>query len=209
MRNCAERVFILSDTKWGDDVVLFKKQKNRDELLEFVGAQQKNKHIDETVRKVGYLGVMFNNDEFFDAVVWASNLVDSYEKYYTEFGNRVAIPIEELVGFKKTDLIDAYLLLIVYYYRKGDFRVLESLKTGLLTVARFQNISSEHVQVMRNWDDYMANVKRKMEQDDYSAPDIGDLGGTKGVFDYYKGMVEKEQQTFKNEMRKESGLRVD
>jgi hypothetical protein len=161
------------------------------------------------VKKVGYIGVMFNSEDFFDAVVWATNLADKYEKHYAELGDRVAIPIEELGDFRKSELIDAYYLLIIYYHRKSNFRILESLKSHLMTVAKFQNIHREHVLVMRNWDNYMADVKRKMEQDDYSAPDIGDLGGTEGVFEYYKSLVERDQQTFKDELRKESGLRVD
>jgi hypothetical protein len=179
------------------------------EPLEFVGVQPRNRHIDEMVRKVGYIGVMFNNDDFFDAVVWATNLVDKYEKHYAELGCRVAIPIEELGDFKKSELINAYHLLIVYYHKKGSFRVLESLKSHLMTVAKFQNMPGDHAKVMRNWDDYMADVKRKMEQDDYSAPDIGDLGGTEGVFEYYNSIIESEQQAFKDEMRKKNGLRVD
>ncbi|MDL2263044.1 hypothetical protein LJC31_00165 [Synergistaceae bacterium OttesenSCG-928-I11] len=189
--------------------MLYRKPRNKEEPLEFVGVQPRNRHIDEMVRKVGYIGVMFNNDDFFDAVIWASNLVDEYEKHFDTLGDRVAIPFDELGDFKKAELIDAYLLLIVYYYRKGNFRVLESLKSRFMTVAKFQNLPKEHVSVMRNWDDYMADVKKKMEQDDYSAPDIGDLGGTEDLFEYYKGVVEKEQQAFKDEMRKEKGLRVD
>ena len=189
--------------------MFYKKGKSKEEQLEFVGVQPRNKHIDDMVRKVGYIGVMFNNDDFFDAVIWATNLVDEYEKLYATFGDRVVIPLDELGSLKKSELVDAYLLLIVYYHRKGNFRILESLKSRFMTVAKFQNVPKEHVPVMRSWDDYMADVKRKMEQDDYSAPDIGDLGGTEELFEYYKGVVEKEQQAFKEEMRKESGLRVD
>jgi hypothetical protein len=189
--------------------VLYKKPKSNVEPLEFVGVQPRNKHIDDVIRKVGYMSVTFNNNDFFDAVIWATNLTDKYEKHYAELGNRVVIPLEELGDFKKSELIDAYHLLLLYYHKKSNFNVLELLKSHLMTVAKFQNIAKEHVKVMRNWDDYMADVKSKMERDDYSAPDIGDLGGTEEVFEHYKDMIEREQLAFKDKMRKEIGLRID
>lgn len=175
---------------------------------EFVGAQPRNRNILDVIRKDGYLGVMFNNDDLLDAVIWSSNYIDAYERHCNALGERVVIPMSELGDFRKKDLIDAYLILIIYYHRRSDFMQVEALKTGFMTVAKFQELPEEDVKIMKHWDAYMEEVKKRMEQDDFSAPEM-DMAGTGNKYEHYKTVVQQEQERFKEELRKEKGLRVD
>ena len=65
------------------------------EEREFVVASPKNKSIASRVRDHGYVGVMFNKNEFMDAVVWAANVVYEYKDFFASHKDgRIVIPID-------------------------------------------------------------------------------------------------------------------
>ena len=182
--------------------------KNKQEEMEFVGVLPRNRTIVDQIRRMGYLSVMFNKDDFMDAVIWASNLVNDYERFASSQKDRVVIPIEEL-PYEKPDLVSAFILLIIYYHRKGNLIVAEELKKSFWTVAKFQNIPIEDVPVMAGWDEFMSEAKRRMDRDDFSTPEIGKLEGTEKKFEHYKALIAKEKEAFQEELRKEKGLKAD
>ena len=182
--------------------------KSKQEEMEFVGVMPRNKTIVDQIRRQGYIGVMFNKDDFMDAVIWASNLVNDYERFTASVKDRVVIPIEEL-PYEKPDLVNAFILLIIYYHRKGNLVVAEELKKHFWTVAKFQDIPHENVSVMAGWDEYMSEAKRRMDRDDFSTPEIGKLEGTEKIFEHYKALIAKEKESFQEELRKEKGLKAD
>lgn len=177
--------------------------------LDFVGVPQKNRHIVETIRNVGYIGVMLNEEDFFNAVVWATNTVDRFETHFKTLGDRVAIPIRELDIFEKPLLVSAYFVLIIYYFRRGNRDIVASLKQRINYVSMFQYMPPEHIQIMRNWDDYMADVKRRLHVGDFSAPDMTSVTGTRDIYDFYMKAISKERAGYIREMRKENGLIED
>lgn len=174
------------------------------EQLEFVGVAPKNKLISETIRRSGYIAVMLNEDDFFSAVVWATNAVDRFETSYKRaINDRICIPVSELKDIEKPMLISAYMILLIHYSRKGNAPLVSSLKDRLMNVAKFQYMPAEHVKIMANWDTYMADVRRRMGVGDFSAPDMKDVSGTKDTFDHYRSLIKKEQKSFEESLKKE------
>lgn len=180
----------------------------RDDSLGLAGMPQKNKLIVETIRSAGYIAVMLNEEDFYNAVIWATNAVDRFEMDYRQkLNDKIVIPISELKGIDKPMLVNAYLLLIIYYHRRGNVDLVSSLKLRFLNnVAKFQYLPPDHVVIMANWDTYMADVKRRLGVGDHSAPDMTNVAGTRDIFDYYQGVIKKEKEQYRREMSKEAGL---
>lgn len=177
------------------------------EVLELAGRRPvRASHIEDTMKSVGYLGLMINTDEFYQAAIWSSNMIERYESRLKEIGeHRVAVPIEELGGFNKTLLANAYLLLIVYYHRKGNAQLVELLQKRLMGIAKFQEMPEGHRPIMAAWDEYVATMRRNMKLGDYSAPDMSEIEGTRHIYDHYKTLIEKERSRYRDELSKESG----
>ena len=177
--------------------------KSKQDDMEFAGVLPRNRAVVDLIRREGYIGVMFNKDDFMDAVIWSSNLVNDYERFLGAQGDRVVIPLEEL-PYEKPDLINAFILLIIYYHRKGNLIVAEELKKLFSTVAKFQKILPDDIPVMAGWDAYMSEAKRRMDHDDFSTPEIGNLEGTEKKYEHYKAMVAEERGSFKEKLQREN-----
>lgn len=178
-------------------------------VLDLAGRQpRRSTHIEDTMRGVGYLGLMVNVDEFYQAAIWASNMIDRYDQFSRPMVDRIVIPIEDLRGFDKKIVVQSYYLLIVYYHRKGNTHLVEMLLNQLMNLAKFQTMKRADIPVMEMWDDYLADMRQNMRLGDFSAPPGHALEGKKDVLDRYRALVEKERESFRKELRKESGLDI-
>ena len=173
--------------------------KPRRDEREFAGVRPRNQSIVDRVRKEGHVGVMFNKDDFMDAVVWAANIVYDYKDFFASHRERIVIPKNDL-PFWKPDLINAHILMIVYYQMKQNYVLVEELKQSLKTVAKFQDIDPDDIELMRKWDDYMSIIREQMEKDDFGDYDIGDLQGTEKKYEHYSQIVAKEVEELKEKV---------
>ena len=176
--------------------------KARREEREFQGAQPRNKAISDRIRKDGYLGMMFNKEDFLDAVIWAANIVYDYRDFFAKFKDRVVIPMTEL-PFWKEDLVNAHFLLIIYYKMKQNLVFSEEFKVSLMTVAKFQIVADADIKVMERWDAHFEKTKLEERFGDIASGDIGDLIGTEKIFKHYSDMVTKEAEKYQNEIAKQ------
>lgn len=177
------------------------KPKSRRPEREFAGVQPKNREIVDLIRREGYIGVMFNKDNFMDAAVWAANMVYEYRDFYAPLEDRIVIPISMLQVWK-SDLVNAHLLMVIYYNIKQNFVNVEEFKESLYTLAKFQEIAPDEVNTMDKWADYMTEAKEKMDLGDFSASDIGSLQGTEWIYECYKKKVADEVEKYKAELLK-------
>ena len=168
---------------------------------EFSGVLPQNKSIIDRIRKDGYYGMLFNKTDFMDAVVWASNVVSDYKDYYRLHKDRIVIPETEM-PFRKDDLINAHFLMIVYYKTRGNRVLVEELKEGLFSVAKFQKIPEEDIETMKRWDNYVLVAKRKQDSGDLSATNLGSLQGTEIKYERYSGTVAREVAKFQEDLAK-------
>ena len=168
---------------------------------EFAGVQPKNREIIDMIRRDGYIGVMFNKEYFMDAIVWAANMVYEYKDFYAPLEDRIAIPLSRLQVWK-SDLINAHMLLIIYYNLKENFINVEEFRESLYTLAKFQEIAAEDANIVERWADYIVDAKEKMDMGDFSASDIGSLQGTEPIYERYKNMVADEVEQYKAEVEK-------
>lgn len=74
------------------------------------------------------------------------------------------------------------------------------------TLAKFQKMPSEDIPVMAAWGEFVAEVKRRMNRDDFSSHEIGELGGSENKFEHYKELASQGKATYQEEFRKELGL---
>jgi hypothetical protein len=158
---------------------------------EFSGVEPKNKAIIDKVRRDGYIGVMFNKEDFMDAVVWSANVVYDYKDYYVSHRERIVVPVDDL-PFWKPDIVNAHILMIHYYKMRENLVLVEELVQSLRTVAKFQPVKPEDMELMKRWDEYTTLVQRKMDHGDFSDLDIGDLKGTETTYERYRAMVDAE-----------------
>jgi len=168
------------------------------EKMEFVGKQPRNISIVNRIRDHGYVGVMFNNDDFMDAVVWASNVVYEYENFFNS-GNsaQIVIPIDEL-PFLKVDLENAHLILLIYYKMKQNFVLGEKIKQSLYTVARFQKIANEDAELMKKISERAVEAARHFEQD-FDFKDIPELASAEKKISQYSSRVTDQIEKYREE----------
>lgn len=178
-------------------------------LLELAGhTPRQSSHIADTMRSVGYLGLMLNIDEFYQAAIWASNMIDRYDQFSRPMIDKIVIPIDLLIpkNYDKKVIINSFYLLIVYYHRKGNKDLVETLAGQLMNVAKFQPVKKKDIKIMEMWEDYLSDMKHKLRLGDFSAADGHSLEGTKKIYDHYVALVEKERKSFRNELCRENGL---
>ncbi|MDR1943727.1 MAG: hypothetical protein LBQ19_02800 [Synergistaceae bacterium] len=176
-------------------------KKKREEKREFAGIEPKNKWIVDRIRKEGYLGMMFNKDDFMDAVVWAANIVYDYMDFFRAHRDRSVIPIGEL-PFLKDDLKNAHLLMIVYYKVKDNLVQFEEMKLSLFTMAKFQSVDTGDVEIIKKWDENMMLAQQKTDSGDLSGYDMASLHGTEEKYRRYAVMVSDEMKKYQEEIVK-------
>jgi hypothetical protein len=167
---------------------------------EFVGVQPKNKRVIDKIRKEGYFGLMFNKSDFMDGVVWAANVVYDYKDFLRLQRDRSVIPSDEL-PFLKDDLINAHLLMIIYYKMKDNLVQLEEQKLSLYTVAKFQNVRIEDKDIIKKWDENMKLAQQKTDSGDLSGYDMSSLHGTEEKYKKYTKLVSDEMKKYQEEIK--------
>ena len=171
------------------------------EKMEFIGAQPKNMSIIHRIRDHGYMDVMFNHDDFIDAVVWATNVVYEYDDYFNQNKfERVVIPLGEL-PFIKLDLENAHMLLLMYYNMRENFVLVEKIKQSLYTVARFQKIEDEDAELMKKIGERMAEAA-KHHEGDFNFGDVHELVGAEKKYNSYSHMVTLQIEKYMEECAK-------
>ncbi|MDR3332423.1 MAG: hypothetical protein LBT08_07330 [Synergistaceae bacterium] len=171
----------------------------RDVLLEFDGNLPKNRVIVDKIRKEGVLGVMFNKDDFMAAVKWATNLAYGYKDFYAPHKDRMVIPLSDL-PFLKQDLVQAHLIMINYYKAKDNLEQVESMKSSLITLAKFQEVAEEDMETMRLWDEYMLASKQTLDVEAFGRYDMGALRGKGHLYERFSKLVAKEIGKFEAEV---------
>jgi hypothetical protein len=176
-------------------------RKKREER-EFAGVLPKNQSIVSRVRDHGYISVMMNKDDFMDAVVWAANVVYEYKDFFqNNCANKIVIPESEL-PFLKLDLVNAHLIMLVYYGMKQNYVLIEQFKQSLYTVARFQKISERDAEHMKKIDERMAETHDPLKDDGFNFPTEEHLQGSEKQFDYYSRLVTEEIEKYREECAK-------
>jgi hypothetical protein len=173
--------------------------KNAREVREFSGVMPKNQSILSRVRDHGYVGVMLNKEDFMDAVVWAANMVYEYKDFFAAMKRRIVIPLSELPYWKQ-DIINAHFIMLNYYNMKKNFVLLEEFKLSLYTIARFQEIAEEDIDVMKRWDSHIAELQQRDSSNDFNIPEDTDdptLRGTEKKYEDYSRLVTNEIESFR------------
>jgi hypothetical protein len=173
---------------------------NKKTEMEFVGAQPKNLSVVSRIRDHGYLGVMFNKEDFMDAVVWAANVVYEYNDFFnSHHSERIVTPQSEL-PFLKQDVVNAFFIMLLYYNMKQNFILVEQLKQGLYTVARYQKIADEDIDLMKSVDERIA--KEKDDDDGFNFNNETELHGAEKRYSQYASLVTAEIEKFREECAK-------
>lgn len=175
--------------------------KAKKEQREFAGAKPRNNSIVDKVRKEGYFGVLFNRDDFLDAVVWAANQIYDYRDFFVRYEDWFVIPMKEL-PFYKPDLKNAHFLMILYYNRKGNPVLEEEVKLSLYTIAKFQNIEPEDIPIIEKWNQNMMQGQKKLDDSDFTEQDMSSLRGTEVIFKKYTSMASEELKELHAEIAK-------
>ena len=171
------------------------------EKMEFIGAQPKNSSIIYRIRDHGYVGVMFNNDDFLDAVVWAANIVYEYDNFFdSRKSERVLIPLDEL-PFLKLDVENAHMIMLVYYKMKQNFVLAEKVKQSLYTLARFQKIADEDKEIMKKIGERIADAEKRHEEE-FNFYDIPELTGSEKKYNSYASRVTDQIEKYREECAK-------
>jgi len=169
--------------------------------MEFVGARPKNQSIVSRIRDHGYLGVMFNKEDFMDAVVWAANVVYEYNDFFSSHkSERIVISQDEL-PFLKLDAENAHFIMLLYYNMKQNFVLVEQIKQSLYTVARYQRIADEDLELIKRIDERQAR-ERKNGADDFNFNTEPELQGAEKKYNYYSGLVTAQIEKYREECAK-------
>ena len=170
-------------------------RKKISEQMEFIGGQPKNLSIVRCIRDHGYLGVMFNKEDFMDAVVWSANVLHEYGIFFNlNRQAQIVIPIEEL-PIDKNDLENAHMIMLVYYNMKENFVLVEKIKQSLYTVARFQKIEDDDAALMKQIGERM-NERAKRSELDFNFDDMSGLPGAEKKINYYSSRVTKHIEKY-------------
>jgi hypothetical protein len=174
--------------------------KPKPEEREFGGVLPKNKRIVDKIRSEGYFALLFNKSDFMDGVVWAANVVYDYKDFLRSYMDRSVIPKDELPFFKE-DLINAHLLMIIYYKMRDNLVQLEEQKFSLYTLAKFQNVAPEDKEIIKKWDQNMMLAQRKTDSGDLSGYDMSVLQGTEDKYKNYTKLVSDEMKKYQEDIK--------
>jgi hypothetical protein len=167
------------------------------EEMEFVGESPKNQSIVSRVRSHGYMGVMFNKEDFLDAVVWAANVVFEYRDFFHSRRTELIVTSVDELPFIKHDVINAHFILIHYYNMKKNFILVEQFKQSLYSVARFQKIAPEDAELMKKVDERLS--KKNKDENDFNFNAEPELRGAEKKYNQYSAMVTAEIEKFRDE----------
>jgi len=180
-------------------------RRKQSEKMEFIGGQPKNLSIVRCIRDHGYIGVMFNQEDFMDAVVWSANAVYEYGSFFESYKlEQIVIPIEEF-PFEKQDLENAHMIMIVYYNMKENFVLVEKIKQSLYTMARFQKIEDNDIELMKKISERMTEAKRRSEHD-FNFHDMQGLPGAEKKINYYSSRVTEQIEKYMEQCIKATGI---
>jgi hypothetical protein len=175
---------------------------SKKEEMEFVGARPKNQSVVSRIRDHGYVGVMFNKEDFMDAVVWSANVVFEYKDFFNSHkSERIVIPLKEL-PFIKQDVINAHFIMLLYYNMKMNFVLVEQLKQGLYTVARYQKIADADIELMKRVDERVAKAQANDREEGFNFILEPELRGAEKQYKYYSSLVTREIEKFRDECSK-------
>ncbi|MDR1580194.1 MAG: hypothetical protein LBS35_07540 [Synergistaceae bacterium] len=173
------------------------RDKAKKEEMEFVGQRPKNQSTVSRIRSLGYTSVMFNKEEYLDAVVWAANVVFEFRDFFNSYkSERIVMSLDEL-PFIKQDVVNAHFLLIHYYNMKGNFVLVEQFKQSLYSVARFQKIADEDAELMKKVDERISHETK--DENDFNFDAKPELRGAEKKYNRYSAMVTAEIEKFKEE----------
>jgi hypothetical protein len=161
----------------------------------------RNRFIVDKIRKDGHLGVMFNKDDFLDAVMWAANLIYTYRDFYASHKDRMVIPVD-ILPFWKEDLVNAHMIMINYYSVKGNQEQLDLMKRNLKTLAKFQKVKEEDIETMKHWDEYLLASSQELDVASLGRHDMGALRGKGDMYEYYSKLVSKETEKYESDLKK-------
>ncbi|MDR3164456.1 MAG: hypothetical protein LBU13_02665 [Synergistaceae bacterium] len=170
------------------------------EEIEFVGQRMKNQSIVSRIRDHGYMGVMFNNEDFLDAVVWAANVVFEYRDFFNSRKSEVIVASLNELPFFKLDVINAHFVLLHYYNMKKNFVLVEQFKQSLYSVARFQKIADADADVIKKADERLSQSIKN--EDDFNFNTEPELHGAEKKYNQYASLVTAEIEKFRDECMK-------
>jgi hypothetical protein len=165
--------------------------------MEFVGQSPKNQSIVSRIRSLGYTSVMFNKEDFLDAVVWAANIVFEYRGFFDSRKSAFTVTSLDELPFLKMDVVNAHFLLMHYYNRKENFVLVEQFKQSLYSVARFQKITPDDAELMKKVDERLAQQTK--DENDFNFNAEPELRGAEKKYNQYAAMVTAEIEKFRDE----------
>jgi hypothetical protein len=169
--------------------------------MEFVGSHPRNSSVVSRIRDHGYVSVMFNKDDFMDAVVWAANIVYEYGAFFGSHSlDRIVIPQDEL-PIIKSDAENAHFIMLIYYNMKKNFVLLEQIKQSLYTLARYQRMDEKDAELMKKVDEKMARAARE-DDDGFNFNAEPDLRGAEKRYKYYASLVTAQIEKYRTECAK-------
>ena len=174
------------------------------EKMEFIGGQPKNLSVVRCIRDHGYMGVMFNKEDFIDAVIWSANVVYEYGGFVDPSKlKQIVIPIEEL-PFDKQDLENAHMIMLVYYNMKENFIQVEKIKQSLYTVARFQKIADDDTELMKKIGERLAEAKKR-DDHDFNFDIMQEIAGAEKKINFYSSRVTSQIEKYMEQCVKAIG----
>ncbi|GHV32627.1 hypothetical protein FACS1894167_15630 [Synergistales bacterium] len=167
---------------------------------EFFGSSPRNSDIADKIRSDGYVGVMFDQKEFIDAVIWAANVVYEYMDFFRDFSNRAVASVKEL-PYLREDLLNAHQIMIIYYKMKKDLVFSEEFKLSLYTIAIFQDMEQGHASVVKAVEDRMTEngdtpSALSLSSIGVDAPKI-DGADAKKLYDHYVALAHSDSKKYK------------
>jgi len=180
-------------------------RRRQSEKMDFIGGQPKNLSIVRCIRDHGYMGVMFNQEDFMDAVIWSANGVYEYGNFFesNKLEQQIVIPLEEL-PFEKRDLENAHLIMLIYYNMKENFVLVEKIKQSLYTLARFQKIADGDTELMKQISERMTSSAERDEYD-FNFNDMRGLPGAEKKINYYSSRVTDQIEKYMGQCVKATG----
>ena len=172
-------------------------KKAKKEEMEFVGQRPKKQSIVSRIRALGYTSVMFNKEDYLDAVVWAANVVFEYRDFFNSRMSKLIVTSLDELPFLKLDVVNAHFLLIHYYNMKENFVLVEQFKQSLYSVARFQKIAPEDVELMKKVDERLS--QKTKDENDFNFNAEPELRGAEKKYNQYSAMVTAEIENFREE----------
>lgn len=166
----------------------------------FGSTKPTEKSVVEKIRKDSFLSwTQFNKEEYKIGVMWASNVMSDFGQTLENHSN--FIENSKVLPHSKTDIINAFGIMIIYHGLNNNVEAVSDLQLSLLFLANFQELDKNDAEMVANFKDVSKEMQEALKDDTNSSDmdeKMEEYQKVSSIFRKYSDKALKETENLQN-----------